>query len=88
MTEASGQETKRKQERGGGRDGRARAHPPQSGDARRGASRGKDAADAGREPTPDEEEAAERNEPDEEVAEHYEEMTERGAKQRGEGRVP
>ena len=43
----------------------------------------KDAADAGREPTPEEEEAADRNEPDEEVAEHYEEMTERGAKQRG-----
>ena len=47
----------------------------------------KDAADAGREPTPEEEEAADSNEPDEEVAEHYEEMTERGAKQRGEGRV-
>jgi hypothetical protein len=46
------------------------------------------AADGGREPTPDEEEAADRNEPDEEVAEHYEAMTERGAKQRGEGRVP
>ena len=48
----------------------------------------KDAADAGREPTPEEEEAADSNEPDEDVAEHYEEMTERGAKQRGEGRVP
>ena len=49
----------------------------------------KDTADAGREPTPEEEEeAADRNEPDEEVAEHYEEMTERGANQEGEGRVP
>jgi hypothetical protein len=27
-------------------------------------------------------------EPDPEVAEHYEEMTERGARQRGEGRLP
>jgi hypothetical protein len=48
----------------------------------------KDTADAGREPTPEEEEAADRNEPDPEVAEHYEEMTERGANQEGEGRVP
>jgi len=48
----------------------------------------KDTADAGREPTPEEEEAADLNEPDEEVAEHYREMTERGANQKGEGRVP
>ena len=48
----------------------------------------KDSADAGREPTPEEEEAADRNEPDEAVSKHYKEMTERGAKQRGEGRVP
>ncbi len=45
-------------------------------------------ADAGREPTPDEEEAADRNEPDERVPEHYEEMIERGANQDGEGRLP
>jgi hypothetical protein len=38
-------------------------------------------ADAGREPTPDEEEAADRNERDERVSEHYEEMIERGAGQ-------
>jgi hypothetical protein len=43
---------------------------------------------ADREPTPDEEKLAERDELDPEVAEHYEEMTERGAKQKGEGRVP
>jgi hypothetical protein len=47
-----------------------------------------DTAGAGREPTPEEEAAADRNEPDEAVAEHYEEMTERGASQEGEGRVP
>jgi len=46
------------------------------------------AADAGREPTVEEEDAAHRDELDEDVAEHYEEMTERGAEQRGEGRVP
>jgi len=46
------------------------------------------ASDAGREPTPEEEESADRNEPDEEVAEHHEEMTERGASQKGEGRIP
>ncbi len=45
-------------------------------------------ADAGREPTPDEEEAADRNERDERVSEHYEEMIERGAVQEGEGRLP
>lgn len=40
-------------------------------------------------PTPEEELAAERAgglDPD--VAEHYEEMTQRGASQRGEGRIP
>ena len=40
-------------------------------------------------PTPEEEEAAERaGMPDREVAEHYEEMADRGAKQKGEGRLP
>lgn len=40
-------------------------------------------------PTPDEEQAAERaGGVDPEVAEHYEEMTRRGASQRGEGRIP
>jgi hypothetical protein len=38
-------------------------------------------------PTPDEEQAAERNQLDPEVPEHYQEMTERGADQRGEGRI-
>jgi len=40
--------------------------PVPPGDAGRGTSRGEGRADAGREPTPDEEEAADRNEPDEE----------------------
>jgi len=40
----------------------------------------------GRDPTPDEERAAERNQADPQVAEHYQEMTERGANQKGEGR--
>jgi hypothetical protein len=44
-------------------------------------------ADAGKEPTPDEARAADENELDENVPEHYEEMTERGAHQRGEGRI-
>jgi hypothetical protein len=40
-------------------------------------------------PTPEEEAAAERaGKPSPEVAEHYEEMTERGAEQKGEGRIP
>ena len=40
-------------------------------------------------PTPEEEAAAERaGGPDEEVSEHYKEMTERGAHQKGEGRLP
>jgi hypothetical protein len=43
---------------------------------------------ADREPTEDEERLAERTKPDPEVAEHYEEMTERGAHQKGEGRIP
>jgi hypothetical protein len=39
--------------------------------------------------TPEEEAAAERTPaPDPETAEHYEEMAERGAHQRGEGRIP
>ena len=46
-------------------------------------------AGADEEPTADEEAAAERAEKnDPSVAEHYEEMTERGAKQKGEGRLP
>jgi ribosome-binding protein aMBF1 (putative translation factor) len=46
-------------------------------------------ADADEAPTPEEEAAAERaGEPNEEVAENYEEMIERGANQKGEGRLP
>jgi hypothetical protein len=45
-------------------------------------------AGADREPTGDEEKAAEGLEVDPEVAEHYEEMAERGAEQKGEGRLP
>lgn len=44
-------------------------------------------ADAGREPTPEEASAADENEFDEGVPEHYEEMTAKGAHQRGEGRI-
>lgn len=43
---------------------------------------------AGPPPTPADEAAADENELDPEVPEHYEEMTERGANQKGEGRVP
>jgi hypothetical protein len=43
---------------------------------------------ADRMPTPEEEAAAESTDLDPEVAEHEREMGERGAKQRGEGRVP
>lgn len=39
-------------------------------------------------PTPEEEAKAEENELDPEVAEHEREMLERGAEQRGEGRLP
>jgi hypothetical protein len=39
-------------------------------------------------PTPEEERAAEKNRLDPEVAEHEKEMTERGADQKGEGRIP
>jgi hypothetical protein len=45
-------------------------------------------ASAGRMPTPEEEAAADHNQPDEEVAEHEREMAERGAHQKGEGRLP
>jgi hypothetical protein len=45
-------------------------------------------ARADREPTSDEENVADRLELDPEVTKHYEEMTERGANQEGEGRVP
>jgi hypothetical protein len=38
-------------------------------------------------PTPEEEAAAERNQVDPETREHYQEMTERGANQQGEGRI-
>lgn len=43
---------------------------------------------AGPAPTPADEAAADENELDPDVQEHYEEMTERGAHQKGEGRVP
>ena len=43
---------------------------------------------ADREPTADEEKLAEGTKPDPAVAEHYEEMAERGANQKGEGRLP
>jgi len=43
--------------------------------------------DADRAPTKEEEDAADRNTPDPETAEHYEEMAERGANQKGEGRI-
>jgi len=43
---------------------------------------------AGRGPTPDEEEAAEGQRVDDEVRAHYREMTELGAEEVGEGRVP
>ncbi|HVF74223.1 MAG TPA: hypothetical protein VM938_04180 [Acidimicrobiales bacterium] len=42
---------------------------------------------AGQEPTPEEEQAAERNTVSPETPEHYQEMTERGANQQGEGRI-
>jgi hypothetical protein len=45
-------------------------------------------ARADREPTEAEEKAAEDLEADPAVAEHEEEMAERGAKQKGEGRLP
>jgi hypothetical protein len=67
--------------------GRKRTRPSKD-TVREERSEAKAKADAGREPTPDEEEAADRNEPDERVAEHYEEMIERGADQEGEGRLP
>jgi hypothetical protein len=45
-------------------------------------------ARADRMPTDEEERLADEQELDEDVAEHAEEMYERGARQRGEGRVP
>ncbi|MCU1430403.1 MAG: hypothetical protein JWL83_4403 [Actinomycetia bacterium] len=39
-------------------------------------------------PTPEEEAVADTLEPDEEAAKHYQEMAERGANQKGEGRLP
>lgn len=45
------------------------------------------AGEADRPPTDEEEELAEEQEVDPEVAEHYEEMAERGAETRGEGRI-
>ena len=44
------------------------------------------AHDAGRDPTPDEEAAAERNSVDPETRKGYEEMLQRGADQKGEGK--
>ena len=46
------------------------------------------ASGADRQPTPDEEERADALELDPEVAEHEREMLERGAHQKGEGRLP
>ena len=43
---------------------------------------------AGRGPTPEEEEAADDHEVDPEVRAHYQEMTELGANEVGEGRIP
>jgi hypothetical protein len=45
-------------------------------------------ASADRQPTSEEEALAERNELDEGVVEHEKEMAERGAHQKGEGRIP
>ena len=45
-------------------------------------------ASAGREATPDEAQTADSRELDPEVAEHEREMNERGANQKGEGRLP
>jgi hypothetical protein len=45
-------------------------------------------ASADRQPTAEEEALAERNELDEDVVEHEKEMAERGAHQKGEGRIP
>ena len=42
---------------------------------------------ADREPTPEEEALADENSPDPEVAQSFEEAAERGAKQKGEGRI-
>jgi hypothetical protein len=44
--------------------------------------------EAGPAPTAADEAAADENELDPDVRRHYEEMTERGAQQKGEGRVP
>jgi hypothetical protein len=46
------------------------------------------AAGADRAPTPEEERLAETHPVDRNAAEHEQEMNERGAKQRGEGRLP
>jgi len=46
------------------------------------------AHEADRPPTADEERKAEQHQGDPETAEHYEEMAERGANTKGEGRVP
>jgi hypothetical protein len=43
---------------------------------------------ADRMPTPEEEQVADSLQPDPEVSKHEKEMTERGAKQKGEGRLP
>jgi hypothetical protein len=45
-------------------------------------------AGADRQPTPEEEQRAESSTLDPEVVEHEREMADRGAKQKGEGRVP
>ena len=85
----SDERTARRTKKGDGRDGRPREHTRLSPETREEERReAKDAADAGPRADSRREEAADRNEPDEEVAEHYDEMTERVAKQRREGRVP
>lgn len=45
-------------------------------------------AGADRMPTPEEEQVADSLDVDPDAAEHYEEMAERGAQQKGEGRIP
>jgi hypothetical protein len=45
-------------------------------------------AGADREPTPEEDARADTRAPDPEVSEHEREMAERGANQKGEGRIP
>jgi hypothetical protein len=60
-----------------------------SGETREAEAReAKTPAQADREPTPEESALADEHELDPEVAEHAQEMAERGANQKGEGRLP